>query len=137
MRIGELSSRTGVSPRSLRYYEDQGLLVSTRAASGQRHYADGHVQRVELIQAFLAAGLSSRAIAKMVPCMSAPSRHGAQHALTTMDHERERLSSAVDRLTAARAALDVLIDVNRNYLAQHTSDGAANPPDPHSTNEAP
>lgn len=31
MRIGELSKRTGVSPRSLRYYEEQGLLTSSRS----------------------------------------------------------------------------------------------------------
>ncbi|MEU1259640.1 MerR family DNA-binding transcriptional regulator [Streptomyces chartreusis] len=28
MKIGELSSRTGVSVRLLRYYEEQGLLLS-------------------------------------------------------------------------------------------------------------
>ena len=40
MRIGELSKRTGVSSRSLRYYEEQGLLTSSRSDAGQRHYSD-------------------------------------------------------------------------------------------------
>lgn len=39
MRVGELSRRTGASVRSLRYYEECGLLASERAASGQRHYS--------------------------------------------------------------------------------------------------
>lgn len=130
MRIGELSTRTGVSARSLRYYEDQGLLVSSRAASGQRHYTDDHVQRVALIQAFLAAGLSSRTTAEMVPCMTEPNRREAERASTTMTYERDRLSSAIDGLIAARAALEILIDVNRNYLIEHAADPAAHPPDP-------
>ncbi len=129
MRIGELSIRTGASPRSLRYYEEQGLLVSSRVASGQRHYSDDHVERVALIQSFLAAGLSSRTIAKMVPCMTEPNRDGAQRALTTMDHERDRLSCAIESFTSARAALDVLIDVNRSYLIKQAADRAAHPAD--------
>jgi DNA-binding transcriptional MerR regulator len=40
MRIGELSQRTGVSPRSLRYCEEQGLLTSSRSEAGQRHYSE-------------------------------------------------------------------------------------------------
>jgi hypothetical protein len=32
MRIGELTTRTGVSVRSLRYHEEQNLLTSTRGA---------------------------------------------------------------------------------------------------------
>ena len=40
MIIGELSARSGVSPRSLRYYEQQGLLASTRGDNGYRHYDD-------------------------------------------------------------------------------------------------
>ncbi|MEV6130587.1 MerR family transcriptional regulator [Streptomyces violaceusniger] len=118
MRIGELSTRTGVSRRSLRYYEEQGLLVSSRSPSGQRHYDDEHVQRVQLIQAFLAAGMSSSTIATMVPCMAEPSRRKAQKALAIMSHERARLSSAMDGLTAARSALDQLIEVNRKYLTK-------------------
>ncbi|MEU5702694.1 MerR family transcriptional regulator [Streptomyces aurantiacus] len=126
MRIGELSARTGVSRRMLRYYEDQGLLVSSRSPSGQRHYEDAHVERVRLVQAFLAAGMSSGTIAEMVPCMAEPSRRGARRALAVMDHERARLSSAMDGLTAARSALDQLIEVNRTYLAEPH---LAEPPD--------
>ncbi|MET9077038.1 MerR family transcriptional regulator, partial [Streptomyces sp. NPDC004232] len=63
MRIGELSKRTGVSPRSLRYYEEQGLLTSSRSDAGQRHYSDAAVQRVSLIRQLFDAGMSSRVIA--------------------------------------------------------------------------
>ncbi|MEU4654002.1 MerR family transcriptional regulator [Streptomyces sp. NPDC023723] len=122
MRIGELSARTGVSRRSLRYYEEQGLLVSSRSPSGQRHYDDGHVERVRLIQAFLAAGMSSGTIAEMVPCMAEPSRGGARRALVVMNDERARLSAAMDGLAAARSALDGLIETNRKYLARTAPD---------------
>ena len=128
MRIGELSSRTGVSRRSLRYYEDQDLLTSSRAASGQRHYGDDHVQRVALIQAFLAAGLSSRTIAEMVPCMANPSASEARRARTTMVRERARLSAAIDSLAAARATLDHLIEVNHRFLVEHSDDPAPDHP---------
>ncbi|MFD6907478.1 MerR family transcriptional regulator [Streptomyces sp. NPDC060077] len=126
MRIGELSARTGASPRSLRYYEQQGLLVSERSPSGQRHYDEGHVRRVVLVQAFLAAGMSSRTIARMVPCMADPTPDRARKALTAMNRERHRISSAIDDLVAARAELDSLIDVNLNYLAD-AADAADGP----------
>jgi len=122
MRIGELSARTGVSRRSLRYYEQQGLLVSARSPSGQRCYDDDHVERVVLIQSFLAAGMPSRTIARMVPCMSEPNVDRAREALTVMNQQRERLSSTMDSLAAARAALDQLITVNRDYLANVADD---------------
>ncbi|MBP8533826.1 MerR family transcriptional regulator [Streptomyces sp. MK37H] len=122
MRIGELSTRTGVSRRSLRYYEQQGLLVSARSPSGQRYYNDEHVHRVALIQVFFAAGMSSRTIAQMVPCMTEPNKGRAEQALTVMDQERNRLSFAIDQLVAARTELDRLIEVNRNYLMYAAND---------------
>lgn len=122
MRIGELSARTGASRRSLRYYEQQGLLVSTRSPSGQRCYDDEHVQRVALVQAFLAAGVPSRTIAEMVPCMAEPTPDRARQALTAMNQERNRLSATIDSLATAREALDHLIDVNRNFLANEADD---------------
>jgi DNA-binding transcriptional MerR regulator len=59
MRIGELAARTGVSVRALRYYEEQELLAPERSTTGQRHYPDDAVDRVELIQQLYAAGLST------------------------------------------------------------------------------
>ena len=50
MRIGELSRRTGVSVRLLRYYEDQGLLAPARLPSGYRDYDGGAVEQVQLIR---------------------------------------------------------------------------------------
>ena len=40
MRIGVLAVRSGVSVRSLRYYETQGLLASCRTGGGHREYGD-------------------------------------------------------------------------------------------------
>ncbi|MFD7131757.1 MerR family transcriptional regulator [Streptomyces sp. NPDC059894] len=124
MRIGELSARTGASRRSLRYYEEQGLLVSSRSPSGQRHYEDEHVQRVRLVQAFLAAGMSSGTIAEMVPCMTEPSEERARQALEIMGRERARLSGDIDGLSAARDALDHLIKDNHAYLTRSADDEA-------------
>lgn len=76
MRIGELSQRTGVSPRSLRYYEAQGLLTSSRSDAGQRHYSDAEVQRVSLIRQLFSAGMSSRVIATVLPCVETPGDRG-------------------------------------------------------------
>lgn len=46
MRIGELAELAGVSTRSLRYYEAQGLLRARRAANGYREYGDGDLRMV-------------------------------------------------------------------------------------------
>jgi DNA-binding transcriptional MerR regulator len=70
MRIGELAAATGVSARSLRYYEEQGLLGSERSTGGQRHYPDSAVERVALIQSLLTAGLSSSTIYDVLPCIA-------------------------------------------------------------------
>jgi DNA-binding transcriptional MerR regulator len=70
MRIGDLAAATGASARSLRYYEEQGLLASERSPGGQRHYPVNAVERVGLIQSLLAAGLSSNTINDVLPCIS-------------------------------------------------------------------
>jgi DNA-binding transcriptional MerR regulator len=113
MRIGELASRTGVSVRSLRYYEEQGLLSSTRSASGQRHYTDEEVERVTFIQRLYTAGLSSRTIAELLPCVETPSEQNSDAALERMAQERDRLSGHIADLIRTRDELDGLMAMNR------------------------
>jgi len=115
VRIGELASRTGVSVRSLRYYEEQGLLASTRSASGQRHYTTGEIDRVALIQRLYAAGLSSRTIAELLPCVHSPSEENSDAAMERMELERDRLSAHIADLIRTRDTLDELMVINRAH----------------------
>lgn len=115
MRIGELAARTGVSVRSLRYYEEQGLLTSARSTSGQRHYTDGEVERVDFIQRLYAAGLSSRTIVELLPCVDSPSEETSDAVLERMAEERDRLSEHITDLVRTREALDGLVAVARAH----------------------
>ncbi|HWC82298.1 MAG TPA: MerR family transcriptional regulator [Pseudonocardiaceae bacterium] len=117
MRIGELAARTEVSVRSLRYYEEQGLLASTRSASGQRHYTEYEVERVRFIQRLYAAGLSSRTIAELLPCVDSPSEENSDAALERMAQERDRLSDHIADLIRTRDALDDAMAGNRRHRA--------------------
>ncbi|MFJ2953452.1 MerR family transcriptional regulator [Streptomyces sp. NBC_00669] len=127
MRIGELAARSGVSVRSVRYYEEQGLLSSTRSASGQRHYTDHEVERVAFIQRLYAGGLSSRTILELLPCADAPSERNSDVALERMAQERDRLSAHIADLVRTRAALDGLIVTAREYRDQLRTAGAGAP----------
>ncbi|WP_410592801.1 MerR family transcriptional regulator [Amycolatopsis sp. lyj-23] len=118
MRIGELSRRTGVSSRSLRYYEQQGLLTSSRSEAGQRHYSDAEVERVALIRQLFDAGLSSRVIAAVLPCVETPGDAGVvDEAFATMMRERDRIDAEIARLAAMRGALDEVIAANNRHRA--------------------
>ncbi len=117
MRIGELATRADVSVRSLRYYEEQGLLTSTRSASGQRHYAETDVERVRFLQRMYAAGLSSRAIAEVLPCVESPTTQTAAAAFERLVAERDRIDAHIAELVATRDALERLIDHNRAHRA--------------------
>ncbi|MFI0421043.1 MerR family transcriptional regulator [Spongiactinospora sp. 9N601] len=113
MRIGELSRRTGVSVRSLRYYEEQGLLTPLRLPSGYREYDEQAADTVRGIRLMLAAGLNTTTIAELLPCMIDDGeglRPGCTGLLPDLQRERERLTGAVAELLAARDALDTIIN---------------------------
>ncbi|MEN5074605.1 MerR family transcriptional regulator [Isoptericola cucumis] len=114
MRIGEVARRAGVSPRALRYYEEQGLLTSERTPSGQREYAEAAVERVTLIQQFFTAGLPSRTIQQVLPCVD--SGEGSPEVFEMLAAERDRITAAMADLAATRDALDRVI-----HNAQHPS----------------
>lgn len=57
--IGELSRRVGVTPRTIRYYEDIGLMGSVRRMDGGRRvYTDEDVRRLKFINRLKLLGLS-------------------------------------------------------------------------------
>ena len=58
-RIGELASRVGLTERTIRYYEELGLLESVkRLDGGTRVYTDDDVRRLKFIRKLKTLGLS-------------------------------------------------------------------------------
>ncbi|MEU7040158.1 MerR family transcriptional regulator [Streptomyces varsoviensis] len=58
MRIGDAAAAAGLTPRALRYYEQQGLLVARRTPSGHRVYGPEDVRRLRVVRGLLGAGLT-------------------------------------------------------------------------------
>lgn len=119
MRIGELARRTGVSERSLRYYEQQGLLSPDRTPGGQRDYPEQAIDRVIRIQELYAAGLNSKKVARILPCMrdtdGGPSETATPQLVADLTTERDRITRKLTELTTTREVLDAVIEA----AAQH------------------
>lgn len=109
MKIGELAERTGVSRRLLRYYEEQGLIVATRADNGYREYTEGHVDVVRQIKGLLDAGLPTRIIQELLPCLDRPQTiyvpDVTPDMITTLQHEQARITERIENLTRNRDAI--------------------------------
>ncbi|MFE0177818.1 MerR family transcriptional regulator [Streptomyces sp. NPDC059002] len=121
MFIGELSKRTGVSARGLRYYEEQGLLRPQRRASGYREFDESDVATVRRIRILLAAGLNTDLIREVLPCMAdegailAPT---CEEMAQDLKNERERLSHSIKELQAAHTMLDSIIHAGEPATAR-------------------
>ncbi|MBE8474057.1 MerR family transcriptional regulator [Streptomyces justiciae] len=113
MRIGELARQTGVSERSLRYYETQGLLAADRTPGGHRDYPEAAVDRVIRIQELYAAGLHSDKIRQLLPCMrdqdGGPSTVATPRLVADLTAERDRIDRMITDLIRSRDTLDEVI----------------------------
>lgn len=112
MRIKELSARTGVPARLLRYYEEQGLLRPRREDNGYRSYDEPLVARVRQIRGLLEAGLTTEIIRTVMPCLAeaACSQHDARDFVGNIRRERNRMAERVAFLSENLHALNAYLD---------------------------
>jgi DNA-binding transcriptional MerR regulator len=122
MLIGELSRRTGVSARLLRYYEEQGLLASVRRGNGYREYGDDAVLTVRQVRALLGAGLTTEVIRAVLPCARGEGPDlGFDWCAELRDVLRGELAAVDARIDALRRSRGTLA----RYLERSTGTGAA------------
>ncbi len=107
IRIGELARRTGVSARSLRYYEKRGLLVSHRDHSGYRRYRDDVVPLVANLGRLFGAGLSVDDVRQFGSCVANPDL-GAAPCAPALDVYEQRLRVLDDRIATLTHLRDEL-----------------------------
>ena len=114
LRIGEVAARAGVSVRALRYYEEQGLLDAERTPSGQRRYAEDAVGRVRFVQQLYAAGLTSRDVLAVLPCVHTGTATPAM--LARLVEQRDGIDRQIAELTRARERLAEIIRIGAEHV---------------------
>lgn len=125
MRIGELSERTGTPRRLLRYYEEQGLILPDRCANGYRAYDERLVDRVLQIRGLLDAGLPTRIIKQILPCLDKPRlihfSDATPEMIATLEDERDRMTRRIECLAHNRDAISEYLDAVLEHNATATA----------------
>ncbi|MFF8318862.1 MULTISPECIES: MerR family transcriptional regulator [Streptomyces] len=113
MKIGEASRVSGVSARSLRHYEDEGLIVPGRFGNGFRDYCQSTVDRVLVIRSLLESGLPVRLIREFLPSLTDEAGVGTEvvcaEFLQEVQSHRDRLAARIAILSDQQAALDTYL----------------------------
>ncbi len=86
MNIGEAAERAGLPIKTLRYYEEIGLVAPARQANGYRDYGEAEVHKLQFLQRARGLGFS------IEDC----------RALLSLYEDRKRASADVKRLALAR-----------------------------------
>jgi DNA-binding transcriptional MerR regulator len=109
VRIGQLAARTGFSVRTIRFYEQSGLLSTpARTSSGYRAYDQDAVVRLRFVRSAQALGLSLAEIAEVLrvrdyqgpPCTYVAELFDSH--IRALDDRIEELTALRDELRARR-----------------------------------
>ena len=113
LQIGEIARRAAVSIRTVRYYEETGLLSPSSSTSGGiRLYTARDANRLIFIRRLKTLGLSIKEIGLCMGAISPDSTHRARvkttHRLLTM--QREKLEKQIAELTGMRDEIETSLE---------------------------
>ncbi|GAA1722159.1 MerR family transcriptional regulator [Propioniferax innocua] len=109
LRIGDVAELTGLSLRSIRHYEELGIVMPARRTSGGfREYDSEAVERLRLIMQLRVAGIGLDQVGTIVDACRAMETGG----------KAEGLAEAIVELDSAVAELERRLEVARSVRAR-------------------
>jgi len=129
MKIGELSERTGIPTRMLRYYESQGLIAPVRSANGYRSYTEEDVQRAQQVRGLIQAGLTTRMATIVLDierrCEQGDPPECSRALAEQLAEELDALETRLACLTRSRDAVAMFLERTRNGDLIRRGEGSA------------
>jgi DNA-binding transcriptional MerR regulator len=103
--ISEFAKATGTTTKTLRFYENQGLMPPTpRAANGYRDYDANSATRLNFITRARAAGLSIAQI-RSILAINAPGKVTCSHVRDVLATQLAELDHKIQELSTLRTAV--------------------------------
>lgn len=110
MRIGEIAEEAGVTTKTVRYYEQLGILPEPeRTASGYRTYGDDTLERLRFIREAQSTGLNLTEIHSILE-MKDHGERSCEHTRELLERHISDIDTQIARLTAARRTLTQLAE---------------------------
>ena len=108
LQIGQVAERTGLSLRTIRFYEENGLMVPTaRSEGGFRLYSDDDVARLEVIKRMKPLGFTLEEMQQLLTLLADLAAAGTENRDALTDRLRMFHEAATARVTALREQLAV------------------------------
>ncbi|KAA8962734.1 heavy metal-responsive transcriptional regulator [Mycobacterium sp.] len=102
MRIGELADAVGISTKTLRFYEEQGLLPEVeRTPAGYRDYSPEVIARIDFIHRGKTAGLTLAQI-RQILLIRDRGQAPCEHVRDLLDTRLAELDEQISKLVALR-----------------------------------
>jgi Cd(II)/Pb(II)-responsive transcriptional regulator len=105
MKIGELASLTGVLPETIRYYEQEELLMApARSLANYRVYGREHVDRLNLIRQCRSLDMTLEEIRSLLKFQNSPNENCDKVDLL-LDTQIEKIEQRIERMLTLKSQL--------------------------------
>lgn len=105
MNIGQASEHTGLPAKTIRYYEEIGLVLADREENGYRSYDDAHIHKLRFLKRARSLGFGVEECRHLLSLYEDKNRSSAdvkamaQHRLAEIDQKIEDLKGLRDTLS--------------------------------------
>ncbi|WP_324751979.1 Cu(I)-responsive transcriptional regulator [Roseovarius sp. Pro17] len=108
MNIGDVAARSGLPAKTIRYYEDIGLVKPLRSANGYRTFRESDVHKLAFLGRARALGFSIEDCRGLIKLYEDTERESAEVKKIAEDH-LTRIDAKIAELTEMRATLATLV----------------------------
>lgn len=124
MLIGELAQRAHITTRTIRYYEQMGLLAPNKSRGKHRSYTEEHLQRLHKIDSLKQLGLTLEEIAEVIDLYFEDDNgiKGKKKVLTIFANHLRETDKKITDLKSFRADLVAKIKYVEHFLEKAKSD---------------
>lgn len=108
MNIGQVAERSGLPPKTIRYYEDIGLIRPARSENGYRAFQDTDLHKLAFLGRARALGFSIEDCRTLMSLYEDESRESAQVRSLAEEHLRA-IDDKIEQLRSMRETLSELV----------------------------
>ena len=112
MTIKEVAEKFDLSEATLRYYEQEGLIINVPRKNGIRHYTDENIRVIEFLIFMRSSGMSIDRLKKYMELYEKPNTEKAR--LQILEDQYKEVEDKIEMLKASLDKLSVKIDYIKN-----------------------